>query len=139
METKICTFCKKSKHSSCFNKNKSRKDGLQTSCSDCNRQNLKRHYEKNKEHYLDKNIKARSKKRIFIDSIKEELSCKVCGEKESCCLDFHHIDDKDFDLAGASGRNLSIQRIEEEIAKCVCVCANCHRKIHAGVIECPVA
>jgi predicted HNH restriction endonuclease len=23
----------------------------------------------------------------------------------------------------------------KEIEKCVCVCANCHRKIHAGIIN----
>ena len=25
--------------------------------------------------------------------------------------------------------------LSQEIAKCVCLCANCHRKVHAGLID----
>jgi hypothetical protein len=131
---KTCTLCKATKDVSFFNKKKTTKDGLQNVCSECNRKNLKRHYVKNKDSYLEKNTKARREKREFIDSLKIGLQCEKCGEKEICCLDFHHMKDKDFEIANASNRNLSLERIKKEIKKCICVCANCHRKIHAGII-----
>jgi hypothetical protein len=65
--------------------------------------------------------------------------CQLCGyNKCVAALDFHHIDesDKEFSL-GTRGLTRSWQRIEAEIKKCVLVCANCHREIHAGIVELP--
>lgn len=69
----------------------------------------------------------------FVNSFKKE--CAVCHESEQCCLDFHHIDksDKEFNIAEKRG-SLSKKAIEKEINKCVVLCANCHRKLHAGLI-----
>lgn len=51
---------------------------------------------------------------------------------------FYHVDegDKSFDLS-SRGLTRSWARIQEEMEKCVLVCANCHREIHAGLIELP--
>jgi predicted HNH restriction endonuclease len=38
-------------------------------------------------------------------------------------------------VVALANRGLSIERIDEEIAKCVILCANCHRKLHAGRFE----
>ena len=62
--------------------------------------------------------------------------CVVCGEKDVCCLDFHHLYNKSFNLASA--REVSTERIKEEIKKCIVLCANCHRKLHAGKINFPL-
>ncbi len=133
---KICNKCKEIKDISCFNKNKSRKDGLQTHCSDCNKKILKTHYITNKDKYLKKNSQARLDKKAYIDKLKLNLSCIKCGEKETCCLDFHHLESnkKEFAISKAPFANISIARILKEIKKCICVCSNCHRKIHAGII-----
>lgn len=61
--------------------------------------------------------------------------CSFCGyDKCSEALDFHHIDPekKDFSL---SDRNLIFDWtvIKEELSKCILVCSNCHREIHAGI------
>lgn len=63
--------------------------------------------------------------------------CRYCGEKTECCLAAHHLDPdaKDFSIAKAISRRLPVNRVAKELAKCVCVCHNCHAKIHAGVIE----
>ena len=58
--------------------------------------------------------------------------CVKCGEKEQVCLDFHHLGDKDRTIAQMRG--MGDDRVREEISKCVVVCSNCHRKIHAGII-----
>ena len=61
--------------------------------------------------------------------------CCICGY--STCigaLEFHHIDPskKDFGI-GAKGYTRSFSKIKEELNKCVLVCANCHREIHANI------
>lgn len=63
--------------------------------------------------------------------------CWSCGETDPVCLEAHHVDptkkhEHVSHLMGASQKLL-----RQELAKCVCVCANCHRKIHAGKIAVP--
>ena len=63
--------------------------------------------------------------------------CHFCAEHDPCCLEAHHKDpsQKLFEIAGAiGGARYGKAAIEAELAKCVCVCANCHRKIHAGIL-----
>ena len=62
--------------------------------------------------------------------------CLLCSESEECCLSAHHLSksEKNFTVAHAQARRYSHRRVKEELAKCVCVCENCHRKIHAGII-----
>lgn len=136
---KTCPLCKQEKDQSCFNKRERSKDGFQPYCIDCNREKSKKHYENNKPAYRLKNRKARKEKREFIASLKQGLHCEICSEKEVCCLDFHHLGDKDFNIGDATKYNYPLAKIKEEIAKCICVCSNCHRKLHAGVINyCPL-
>ena len=49
------------------------------------------------------------------------------------CLEFHHLDPdkKDFDIAQAMSYEWPWDKVLAEIRKCVCLCANCHRKVHA--------
>lgn len=65
--------------------------------------------------------------------------CQVCGYNKCVgALEFHHInsEEKDFGVS-AKGYTRSWDKVREEIDKCVLVCANCHREIHAGIITCP--
>ncbi len=71
-------------------------------------------------------------------TFKENYKCINCNESYYACLDFHHInpDDKLFSINSmtrASKVNWSI--IYKEVKKCVCLCSNCHRKLHAGKIK----
>ena len=136
---KKCTICHKAKDKSEFNKKSSSNDGLQNKCRQCSRDFAKRHYNNNKSSYIEKNKRHRKEKRFFINEIKKEMKCELCDEDETCCLDFHHRDpkEKDFVLSMAASRGRSQDGILQEIAKCVVVCANCHRKIHAGIIDTP--
>lgn len=66
---------------------------------------------------------------------------KICGEKCALCgynkvvnaLEFHHIypEKKSYGIS-SSGNCHSLQKDITEIQKCILVCANCHREIHAG-------
>lgn len=78
----------------------------------------------------------RERRRVWIESLK--TSCVVCGESEPACLDWHHLDTETKVVSISrmkSSSTYSQQRVLEELEKCVLLCANCHRKIHAGVIQ----
>ncbi len=131
---KKCSSCRKNKLLSEFNKRKGTSDGLQYACKVCTRAFFKKHYDENRLVIIEQNKNRRSSMRKLFKDYKSTLQCKFCDENETVCLDFHHINDKEFDLAEALNLGFSWKRIKKEIDKCVCVCSNCHRKIHAGLL-----
>ena len=63
--------------------------------------------------------------------------CRGCGRLgPNAVFEFHHRDarTKEFGI-GQDGVPRSWERILAELAKCVMLCANCHREVHAGVRE----
>jgi len=59
--------------------------------------------------------------------------CQVCGYSRcSEALEFHHLEStgKDFGISDR-GYTRSWKRIVEELDKCILLCANCHREVHA--------
>lgn len=63
--------------------------------------------------------------------------CQRCGyDRCKDSLEFHHLvsDEKSFGIS-AKGYTRSWAAIEEELKKCIMLCANCHREWHAGVID----
>lgn len=61
--------------------------------------------------------------------------CFNCGySKCPAALEFHHKvpEEKDFTISGTKYRRW--EAIKTELDKCVLVCANCHREIHAGMV-----
>ena len=64
--------------------------------------------------------------------------CIVCGERTLVCLDAHHVvpskKDKYF-ANGLSIKHVGQHRLKKELEKCICLCANCHRKLHANIIS----
>jgi len=69
--------------------------------------------------------------------MKEGQSCVECGESTPVCLDFHHRkpEEKAFLLSRAYRHGGGLATMKAEAAKCVLLCANCHRKVHAGLLE----
>lgn len=60
--------------------------------------------------------------------------CECCGYRGcEAVFDFHHLnpDEKDFAIAHR-GHARSWEDVKVELDKCIMVCANCHREIHAG-------
>lgn len=65
--------------------------------------------------------------------------CYICGfDKYISALEFHHIDggeDKNFNLSNYfTGCNLS-EKIVSELNKCIILCSNCHRALHANELD----
>ncbi len=66
--------------------------------------------------------------------LKENRKCINCNEDYYVCLDFHHINSnkKLFGISRAITNRMKLKDIHKEIKKCIVVCGNCHRKLHAG-------
>ncbi len=64
-------------------------------------------------------------------------ACDGCGRAgPQAILEFHHRDatEKEFGIT-QDGIPRRWEKVVAELAKCVMLCANCHRKVHAGVRE----
>lgn len=135
---KTCCTCHIELDESNFNKNKSRKDGLNSICRICSNARSKRYYQENTEKHKEV-IGKRNKiiRKELIRKVNEikAAGCSFCSEKEVCCMDFHHLSNKEDNIANMLRVGRKFSDIEEEIKKCVLLCANCHRKIHKGLIQ----
>lgn len=97
--------------------------------------------------YLDKkNIKNYSRKfhvRLWFERMRAQDCCSECGEDRPEILQYHHFDrfgeidqknkkmQKGDEVGSFVERGIDIERIKEELAKCVCLCSNCHDMLHA--------
>ena len=58
----------------------------------------------------------------YIDE--NRTACRMCGAMEG--ITYHHIRHKSFNV----GNCPSLRRTKKEISKCICLCRNCHDKVH---------
>jgi hypothetical protein len=67
---------------------------------------------------------------------KDNSKCLLCPEKDPVVLEFHHKDPKTkTDSVGNMVHiGMSWYIVYAEICKCVVLCSNCHKKVHAGRI-----
>jgi hypothetical protein len=79
----------------------------------------------------------RQKTKFIFDKILDTMTCQVCGESESSVLDFHHLcqEEKETNVSFLKSKDYGAEKIIQEISKCACLCSNCHRKLHAGVLS----
>lgn len=84
-------------------------------------------------YHLTRNKAYRAEKKRKLDEIKATAGCAHCPETDPVCLDFHHIDPttKKATISRLYAGTWGWPVIEAEIAKCIVLCANCHRKEHA--------
>jgi len=79
------------------------------------------------------NKKTRVITTTYVNEYKLSHNCEDCGEQNPIVLDFHHTGEQP--KKGSISRLVqdfyNLKTIKIEIAKCVIVCANCHRKRHA--------
>lgn len=77
--------------------------------------------------YVKSKANRRLELRLFILDIKKGKKCIQCGNDDFRVLQFHHKQEKEFDVANASQMGLSRNKILKEIGKCEVLCANCHQ------------
>ena len=129
METKVCYKCGEEKPIEEFALNKARKDGHNGMCKSCFKQYRDTHYINNKQYYINKATEYKKARTEEFYEYKKHLKCSICGESRWWLLDFHHLDPKEketevYKLVEAPNK------IKSEIAKCIVLCANCHRDLH---------
>ncbi|MEO0206896.1 MAG: hypothetical protein ABIL22_09525 [candidate division WOR-3 bacterium] len=65
--------------------------------------------------------------------------CQICGYAKCLeAMEFHHLDSnkKDFGIS-QKGYTRGWSRVKAELDKCMMLCANCHREVHAGLLQLP--
>lgn len=61
----------------------------------------------------------------------------LCGyNKCVAALEFHHVikEDKEFSIS-YNGHSRSWESVKKELDKCLLLCCNCHREVHAGLLD----
>jgi hypothetical protein len=140
---KKCGKCKFEYTEQNFYKDSHRKDGLSWDCKKCSSKKHKwyasnsdvpkecarRWRANNKLKTLEHKKQLYQKVKLFQQTYLKRNPCD-CGMADLECLDYHHVDQKTLEkrIPAIHTFNKSI----EEMTKCIVVCANCHRKIHAG-------
>lgn len=92
-----------------------------------------KHYQNNKEYYKNKRAVRRIEMAKLFKEYKDAAKCVLCSEDDSICIDYHHLDPskKDKLISKMVGGGTSWSTIRKELQKCIPLCANCHRKVHA--------
>jgi hypothetical protein len=96
----------------------------------------RKHYLKNKDKYIANAIAAKNKLRAYIRQ-KKAKPCTDCGiEYPYYVMQFDHLRDKKYHISNLVNSN-NLKKLEDELAKCEVVCANCHavRTFHRGVAQ----
>jgi len=130
--TKKCSKCKEIQKNSEFRVDKTN-NRLHSWCRKCESEWGRKY---NKANYVE--VKARKDARTaalyeLVNDYKRQHPCE-CGESRLPCLEFHHLDPKkkELPISRAILRCWSKKRLLREVAKCVIVCANCHKLLHAN-------
>jgi hypothetical protein len=127
--TKLCPKCQEQKPLDCFYE--------KGKCKDC----YKLYYQENKERYAERfqkckkslrkrENKIRERNRTLVQNIKNKTPCADCGVSyPHYMMDFDHLPhvEKIANISWLAGHS-SWKIVQQEIAKCEVVCANCHRK-----------
>ncbi len=129
---KACGTCGESKPLADFNRKRSRADGLQETCRDCNREASRRYYQRNRERHLrvirQRTLAQRAENLRLVAAFLRTHPCVDCGVTDIRVLDFDHrpgtVKRAGVPALAKNGYNATI--IMEEIAKCDVRCRNCH-------------
>ena len=123
VESKVCTKCKETKPLSNFWKQTKASDGLNTWCKSCVSIGMRNH--------------ARKRKKEAIEQLGGK--CHKCsGVFHQACYDFHHKDptEKEGGIAKLlQSYALDHPKVQQELEKCILLCSNCHRELHATLFE----
>lgn len=132
---KTCSRCKQDKPLDHFHKSSRMKDGVQSSCKSCMAESYTRSRKAKQDHYQDVAKQRRHKNVDLMREWKESKGCHVCKEDFGPCLELHHLDPSEKEGDPAAIASMSFSAFLQEAEKCVVLCANCHRKVHAGKIN----
>lgn len=130
---KKCNRCGIEKEETEFAWKNKEKGKLHSFCKECKRSGDREAYAKNT-HGRKEKIRQRARDEQqhvyeFYRRVKKNQACSKCGDARWYVIDFHHIADKDYEIARLA-RSGSIKKLKDELRKCIPICANCHREHH---------
>jgi hypothetical protein len=106
-----------------------RKPSFQARCITCQRKYCKQNYLQNKKKILKKQRIRKQEQSNYINKIKSDSPCTDCKKFwPPYIMDFDHLPGSKKLNDVASMKHYTIERIQQEIAKCELVCSNCHRE-----------
>lgn len=133
---KKCKKCGKEKPIEQFSRNRRRRDGRQDYCKACIKIRDAKNYASGKEKYAkwSKDRRMRVRKKVFEYLLSHP--CVECGETDIIVLEFDHRTQatKRFDVMSATHGH-SWKTVLAEIQKCDVVCANCHKRRTAKMLN----
>lgn len=78
---------------------------------------------------IARTYELKDRRRQFVLEYLREHPCVECGESDPVVLEFDHVrGEKLADVATLVHSHRNMKELEDEIAKCEVVCANCHRR-----------
>lgn len=82
--------------------------------------------------YVAQKRASRKKHVVLLEEYKKTCTCEHCGSTDYRTFEFHHRDpsEKDGEISKMVISRFAWKKILEEIKKCLCLCANCHRIVH---------
>lgn len=94
----------------------------------------KRHakwFQRNKSEAVEKNRQKKWERRNWLNDYKLQKGCSQCGfNKCVAALNFHHCNGEKEESLSRMIKRFGLERIKEEVKKCVVLCANCHATLH---------
>ena len=136
MNKRKCSRCKSEKPLTAefFYRKKNEVGGFRYICKTCSkpedRVKDKIRYQNNKETWKAEVQRRREGLRTQYREYKKLQHCSECGKKDWRVIDFHHLGNKEINVAWVVKNGWSWERMLTEIQKCIPICANCHRKKH---------
>ena len=128
-ELRRCGRCQAVKPVSDFNPKANGK--WQGYCKTCHAAWKQEYYQKNRAKYIERALSQKAKLREVL-RVAKNRACQDCGRWfPPYVLDFDHREGevKLFNVSSLNAhRWSSVRQVQEEIAKCDLVCANCHRE-----------
>jgi hypothetical protein len=89
-------------------------------------------YARHKKNAMQRVATRKTELKRWFMKLKSDKGCSQCGMKNPVCIDFHHIEPRTKKQTPAEMPNqgYSKKTIENELAKCIALCVNCHRTVH---------
>lgn len=129
---KKCVRCEVEKSMSDFRNRKASKDGKESSCKECRRTFDNNTYKTNPERRdsIRRQMNERSMVlKKFVRQYLTEHPCVGCGQSDPDLLEFDHVRGvKESGISTLIAGACKMQRLLDEIDKCVVRCLYCHRK-----------
>ncbi len=124
-ELRRCAKCEQLLPMSSFNRYR---DGHQWWCRECFREYFRARGKRHRDQVHEARRKRRVPARALVEEHLASHPCVDCGEDNPAVLEFDHVGSKRGNVSTMSWDGFSVAALEQEIAGCDVVCANCHRR-----------